>query len=382
MRVILALAVAGFGSSVSLRSVEPMLPDIAAHFAIPLPEAALLASAYGYPYALIQPFLGPVAEAVSKNRVIKVSLAVLTIALSCSAVAPGFTSLLITRIAAGAVSGGIFPMAVALVGDRTTLAERQVGISRILVASIFGQMFGASASGLLVAILGWRAVFALLAALTGSAWLFVSVFLRSTDEVASKFNLGRILDGYRAVIANPMTFIVFGAVTCEGLSFFSVFPFTAAMFLGRGGSGSFEAGIALGAFAVGGMLYAALVRPLIAILGQWGMMRAGGLAAGFAYLAIAAPIGWIAASFCFLIAGFGFYMLHNTLQTRGTELAPSARASTFALFSACMFFGQGSAPVIGGAIFHAAGSNALFLASGSFIIVLGFVAAQLVKRHA
>ena len=43
------------------------------------------------------------------------------------------------------------------------------------------------------------------------------------------------------------------------------------------------------------------------------------------------------------VAGISFYMLHNSLQTEATELAPSARGSAVALFACGFFIGQGSA---------------------------------------
>jgi predicted MFS family arabinose efflux permease len=38
--------------------------------------------------------------------------------------------------------------------------------------------------------------------------------------------------------------------------------------------------------------------------------------------------------------GLAFYMLHNTLQTRATEMAPEARGSAVSAFAFCLFLGQ------------------------------------------
>jgi predicted MFS family arabinose efflux permease len=40
------------------------------------------------------------------------------------------------------------------------------------------------------------------------------------------------------------------------------------------------------------------------------------------------------------LAGFGFYALHNTLQTHATQMAPSMRGTAVSLFSCFLFFGQ------------------------------------------
>jgi predicted MFS family arabinose efflux permease len=46
--------------------------------------------------------------------------------------------------------------------------------------------------------------------------------------------------------------------------------------------------------------------------------------------------------------GLGFYMIHNAIQTRATELAPQARASAMSLHAFAFFGGQSLGPIIYG----------------------------------
>lgn len=41
-----------------------------------------------------------------------------------------------------------------------------------------------------------------------------------------------------------------------------------------------------------------------------------------------------------LFSSFGFYALHNTLQTNATQLAYAARGIAVSLFACCLFLGQ------------------------------------------
>lgn len=380
--LILVLCFAAFAGSISYRSLDPMLTMVAGDFGISVRQAALLVSAYGFPYAMTQPILGPVGDAYSKARLIKICLGVLALAVALAAAAPNYSTLMTSRIIAGIVSGGIFPVGLALIGDRTALAERQVAASQFLVASIFGQMFGATVSGIIAAYFGWRVVFCVVAVLTSLSWVIVFRYLDSKRDETRALTLRGAIDGYRTVLANPGSLVVFGAVMGEGIFYFCVFPFVGAMLIERGFGGPVAAGVALAGFAVGGVIYGSVVRHMIATLGQWNMMRVGGAMAGLAYIVIAAPMGAVGVALLFMIAGFGFYMMHNTLQTRATELAPSARGSTFALFSAALFLGQGIGPVLAGALSHVAGFQTLFVLVGALIIALGFLAAFFVKRRA
>ena len=381
MGLILVLCFAAFAGAISYRSLDPMLTMVAGDFGISMREAALLVSAYGLPYALMQPVLGPIGDAYSKARLIKICLGVLTASVALAAVAPGFSSLMVSRVIAGIVSGGIFPVGLALIGDRTTIEERQIAASRFLVASIVGQMFGATVSGVIASYFGWRAVFDVVTVLSVLSWVIVFRFLDSKSDKGHRLTLSGAVAGYRTVLANPSSLVVFAVVMGEGILYFCVFPFVGAMLIARGSGGPAAAGLALAGFAVGGVFYGVAVRRAIAALGQWNMLRVGAGMAGIAYLAVAAPVGAAGIAFLFVIAGFGFYMMHNTLQTRATELAPSARGSTFALFSAALFLGQGVGPILAGWTVTLLGFTALFITTGTLIAVLGALAASLLRRR-
>ena len=81
-------------------------------------------------------------------------------------------------------------------------------------------------------------------------------------------------------------------------------------------------------------------------------------------------------------AGLAFYMLHNSMQTEATELAPSARGSAVALFACGFFIGQGLGPLVFGALLHGLGARPALLAVAAVIVVLGrVVVGQVIDRR-
>ncbi|MGY0712903.1 MFS transporter [Azospirillum argentinense] len=380
--LILMLGLAGFASAFSLRTTDPMLTVIASDLGIGVAEAALLSSAYTLPYAAMQLILGPVGDAIGKTRLIRLSLVVLTIGVALSALAPGYYTVLASRMLAGAFAGGIIPASMALIGDRVVYTERQFAISRFLLAVILGQMSGSAVAGALSEVAGWRTVFALAAVVTGLIALTAFLVLRGEREERHPLSVADARARYASVLANPVSVWVFATVAAEGLLIFGVFPFVAPMLSRHGAEGAFEAGVTLATFAIGGVVYSFIVRRLLGTLGQWGMMGAGGLVAGGAYLAMLAPVPWPVVSLLFLVAGFGFYMLHNTMQTQATELSATARGSALALFASSFFLGQGIGPVVYGAVADRVGLPALFLFGGVLTMLLGVAAVRLIRRPA
>lgn len=380
MRLILLLGLAGFASAFSLRSTDPMLAVMADDLSVTIAEAALLASAFSIPYAVMQLVWGPVGDAVGKTRLIRLALAVLTLGLLLSALAPDYATVMAARILAGAFAGGIIPTSMALIGDRVPYAGRQLAISRFLVAVISGHMLGSAAAGLLAEFMSWRMVFALSAGLTALILLAALLGFRGEREARVPLSFSDARRRYETVLANPVSLMVFLVVAVEGLLVLGVFPFVAPLLLSEGLGGAAEAGLALVAFAAGGLVYTTQVRRLLRLFDQWRMMSLGGVVIGLTYLGVAAAPAWLLVALAFLVAGFGYYMLHNTLQTQATELAPGARGSAVALFAAALFLGQGLGPPLYGPLAPQVGYPALFVGAGLLTVVLGFVAVRLIRR--
>jgi MFS family permease len=64
-------------------------------------------------------------------------------------------------------------------------------------------------------------------------------------------------------------------------------------------------------------------------------------------------------------------MIHNSLQTEATELAPAARGSAVALFACALFLGQGAGPLVFGPLSVRFGVVPVFLAMALAFAVLG-----------
>jgi predicted MFS family arabinose efflux permease len=83
-----------------------------------------------------------------------------------------------------------------------------------------------------------------------------------------------------------------------------------------------------------------------------------------------------------LLAGFSYYMLHNTLQTHATQMAPTSRGLAVATFASSLFLGQAAGVALAAPVFDDTGGRPIFLAAGVLLLVLGIVLrALLIRRH-
>lgn len=76
------------------------------------------------------------------------------------------------------------------------------------------------------------------------------------------------------------------------------------------------------------------------------------------------------------LAGFGFYCLHNTLQTNATQMAPSARGVAMSLFACVLFLGQSAGVLAGAWIADHHTDSLIFAAAGTGLLALSLIAAR------
>jgi len=81
-----------------------------------------------------------------------------------------------------------------------------------------------------------------------------------------------------------------------------------------------------------------------------------------------------------VVLGFGFFLLHNSVQTEVTELAPSARASAFSLHAFSFFMGQALGPMAYGLTLPFIGATASFLLGAAALVATGVTASRLLGR--
>jgi predicted MFS family arabinose efflux permease len=376
-RALAVIWICSFASALVSRVTDPVVPQIAADLGVEVRSAALLSAAFALPWALAQPFLGPAGDLLGKTRVIVVGLVVL----AASSFAGGFSTdylfLLITRVVAGISAAAVSPVAFALAADMLAPHERQVGIGRVLFASIFGQLVGAVGAGFLGDLVGWRGV--LIAGGFGvvAAGVIAPLGFRGVVERRSGSpDIATAIANYRAIFANPRAKVCYLAVFFEGISVHGVMPYVAPLLAAAGERRATIAGLVIAGFAVGGASYAISVGPLISRFGSPTLMITGGAIAGASLLAVGFTPPWQAQALAIAALGFGFFMLHNAIQVQMLELAPHARGSAVAMHAFSLFIGQALGPVIYGFSLPALGNLPTTAAAGAIMLTVGILCAR------
>lgn len=378
MRRALAIVwMSSFASAVVSRITDPLVPQIAADLNVDVRSAALLATAFALPWALAQPVLGPAGDLLGKPRVIMVGLAILTASSFVGGTATDFTVLFASRVASGISAAAVSPVSFALAADLLAPHERQVGVGRILFASIFGQLLGAIGAGLLADLIGWRGVLLAGGAVVAATTLFAPLGFRGVSaRPQSKLELGAALANYRVIFANPRAKYCYGAVFFEGISVQGVLPYMAVLLVAAGEPRATIAGLVIAGFALGGASFALGVGPLVGRFGPRRLMLVGGSIAALALLTVGLAPPWPLQALALTALGFGFFMLHNCIQVQMLELAPEARGSSVAMHAFSLYMGQAIGPVFYGYGLALAGTLPTAMLAGAVMFAVGLVSAR------
>jgi DHA1 family inner membrane transport protein len=371
-----------FASTLFSRAVDPIVPKIAADLGIDVKTAALLSSAFTFPYAFTQPVLGTIGDFFGKTRLMNISLAAVVTTTLIGAFASNFPLLIGLRIVAGVCAGGIFPVGVAIIGDLVPVHARQLAIGRLLAVGLTGNLIGAVISGVIGDLLGWRGVFLSI----GGFGLIVAVmaffaFRGLTVAKTKPFNLTAVAAGFQSVFADPRAKVCFGSVFFEGIVIHGMFPYVALLLLMSGQTHSSYAGLIVAGFGLGGIIFSLALPYLVVRMSERQLMLTGAAGAAIAFILIALNLPWYWQATVFVLFGLGFYMLHNNIQVHVTDLSQTARGTALSLHSSAFFTGQAIGPIYYGYAFGHFGLSVPPLIGAAVIIAIGLTCARLLRHR-
>ena len=383
-RIVPLLGIAAFASVATMRVADPLLPQVANAFAVSAGDAAIISSAFTISYAIGQFVYGPLGDRFGKLKLIAWMTVISAFTVAAAGLATSLQTVGLLRFLGGATAAAIVPLSMAFIGDHVAYQDRQTVLARMLSGTIFGVILGQVFGGLIGEYLGWRAVFPIL----GLIFLLVGGLLFKElgsenlppPKLSPPISLQSLIAGYLGLARLPWARVVLTIVFIEGFFFYGGFTFIGADLHERFGLDYGMIGLILAFFGLGGLIYAFTVRRLVARLGERGLAALGGtlMALGLAALPFS-PLALIPLTQVFL--GLGLYMLHNTLQTNATQMAPEARGLAVSTFANGLFLGQAAGITASGFLVDHYGFVPSYVIAAAGLLVLGLTFARLLGRR-
>ena len=354
-----------------MRVTDPILPIVAAEFGRTIGAAGIIVTAFSLPYGLFQLLFGPLGDRYGKLTVIVYTLGLSSVCTITAAFADSLEFLAAARFLSGLTTASAIPLSMAFIADNVEYANRQPAIARYFSGLILGQITGGSLGGIFADLYGWRAIFLIFGAATAVATILLWFSCRRHEEKLTTGGFGRdFFKPYFALLRMTKPRQVITTAMLEGIFFFAGLAYIGAYLRETFTLSYAKIGLAVACAGFGGLIYISIVKHIVSALGERGMIQTGGLimATGFVALMFI-PSAWLAFPLL-LFTGFGMYLMHNTMQTLATEMAPHARGTAISLFAFVLMTGQGLGVAIYGQIIDRFGYPPAYLLAAGVIALL------------
>lgn len=391
-RSIALLSLATFASMAAQRICDAMLPELSRVFAVSLGQAALVVSVFAVTYGVAQLFYGPLGDRFGKFRIVTFATLGCCVGSVAATLATSLDMLVGARLLMALGAAALIPLTMAWVGDNVPSDQLQEMLTRTGLGSTLGIVGGQLAGGLLTDALGWRWAFAFLTLLFGVVGLLLWGDWRRQQAapaepvllVAAAAPQG-VQPGFvkqaLLIITGPWSRVVLLMALVEGAAGFGVLAIWASHLHRSLGLSLSLAGTIVALFGLGGVMYMAVGRHMIRRFGQQKLVLLGGLLVGLCALVLAFTPHWLPAVPASLLAGFGFFMFHNTMQANATQMAPHARGTAVSLFASFLFLGQSVGVVVAASLIAQIGTGAVVALGGAVMAAEGVFFAWALRRR-
>lgn len=375
-RTLPLLLLAALASMAAQRICDAMLPELSREFDVGLAQAAQTVSVFALAYGVAQLFYGPLGDRFGKLQVL-VGAALLCAAGSLAAVwATDLDTLLLTRLVVGLGAAGLIPLGLAWVGDHVAYERRAVALARIGLGITLGILVGQVAGGLFADGPGWRWGFGAMALLFAAVGLWLAAEVKRQRRSGGApapvtAPAGGLLRLWGGIVTGRWSRVVLAVALVNGFIGFGVPAIWAAHLHTVQGLSLSAAGAVAACYGLGGSAYMLLAGPLSRRLSERHLAWTGGACVAAGSVLLGLLPGTLVSPLAAAVAGFGFFMFHNTLQLNATQMTPHARGTAVSLFACALFLGNAAGAASAAALAPVLGSGVVLALAGAGFGALG-----------
>lgn len=254
---LLALAISAFGIGTTEFVMMGLLPDVADDMGTSVPAAGHLISAYAIGVVVGAPLLTALGTRVPRKRMLVLLMGVFTVGNLASALAPGYGTLLASRVLAGLPHGAFFGVGAVVAARLATRDRRARAVATMFLGLTVANIIGVPAGTAIGQALGWRATFVVVSVIGVISMAALSVLVPAVP-MEHRRGLGHEVRalGHRQVVLGLLTAVFgFGGV-------FAVYSYLASIMTEVTGLAESSLTLVLALFGIGMTLGALVAGPL------------------------------------------------------------------------------------------------------------------------
>ncbi len=218
---LLALAVSAFAIGTSEFIIMGLLPDLARSFAVSIPKAGLLVSAYALSVTVGSPIVALAVSRIDRTRALLILMGIFMGGNVLCALAPTYALLMTARVITALCHGAFFGIGSIVASHLVPREERNQAITLMFSGLTIANILGVPAGTALGQAFGWRFTFWALVPIGAIAW--VCLLRMVPAQPAEKIHLKH---EFHAVL-RPQVQLVLTISTLSSTAMFCVFTYIA-----------------------------------------------------------------------------------------------------------------------------------------------------------
>lgn len=356
----------------SILAPAGMLIELSSDLGVTIHAAGLLVTFGAMMLCIGSPLTAWLTSRIERRTLLTATLAVLVLGNAASAVAPGYTTLLVIRLIMLAIGALYTPQAAGTAALIVSPEKRGGTIAYVFVGWSLAAAVGLPLITFMTSHYGWRTAYGGISIIGALSlllllWRLPAGLRGAPVDLKTWADLGR----------NPVIVVLLAITTLLMSGQFAVFTFMGPLLSKLTHVGPDAVGLVFALYGVCGFIGIAVVTNVV---DSWGPLKASVLSVA---LVLAGVAGWaLSAGFYPLMAasaaiwGLGFASSNSMQQVRLVAAAPALASASVSLNTSFLYVGQAIGSAIGGLLYahelwYGIGyAGAAFVALGLMMIIL------------
>jgi DHA1 family inner membrane transport protein len=344
-----------------------MLMELSQGLVVSVRGGGILLSVSAVLQCILSWFTAWMTSRIDRRTLLTTTLAVLALTNLASALAPDYTTLLITRLIMLAIGALYTPQAAGTAALIVPPEKRGSTIAYVFLGWSLAAAVGLPLITFIASRYGWRAVY-------GSIGLMgcISFLLLAWRLPRGLIGSPVVLKTWVDLARNPMIVLLLLITTLQMSGQFVVFTFMGPLLTKLTGAGADAVGLVFALYGIFGFVGVAIATRIV---DSWGAYNTSLL---FTVIMLTGVTGWaLSAGIYPLMAcsvaiwGLGFASTNSMQQVRLVGAAPALASASVSLNTSVLYIGQAVGSAIGGVLY------ARDLLHGAGYVAMGFVASAL-----
>jgi predicted MFS family arabinose efflux permease len=360
-----ALMLGNLVTGCSVLAPAGMLIELSSDLGVTVHTAGLLITFGAVMLCVGSPLTAWLTSSIDRRRLLAVTLAVFALGNAASALAPGYTTLMIIRLIMLAAGALYTPQAAGTAALIVSPEKRGGTIAYVFVGWSLAAAVGLPLITFVTSRYGWRAAYGSIG-LIAALGVVLLVWRLPAGLLGSRVDLRTWTD-----VARNRTIVVLLAITTLLMSGqFAVFTYMGPLLAKLTHVGADAVGLAFAIYGVCGFIGIAIASRIV---DSWGSYRTSVLCIS---LVLTGVIGWALSAGAYpmmaasvAVWGLGFASSNSMQQVRLVSAAPALASASVSLNTSVLYIGQAIGSAIGGLLYAREFLHGIGCAGMAFVVL-------------